>query len=98
MKSINSQENNILYGDSMLASTKLYNKYQTVVPSEIRKRLNVEEDDILEWDVTEDGCAKIMFRKKMTDEDIIGIIDGKLPYNAAELKKMAQMGNDKFDF
>jgi bifunctional DNA-binding transcriptional regulator/antitoxin component of YhaV-PrlF toxin-antitoxin module len=73
----------------MIATTKLYNKFQTVVPVEIRKKLNVSIDDVVEWELTEDGGVKVKFRKKTTLNDISGIIKDDLPYNAVELKKMA---------
>ena len=38
-----------------------------------------------------------MFRKKIVEDEVIGIINDKLPYNAVELKKMAQMGDDKVE-
>lgn len=40
--------NNIL-GDRMVISTKIYKGFQTVVPSEIRKELGVNDTDIIEW-------------------------------------------------
>ncbi|MGL6297729.1 MAG: AbrB/MazE/SpoVT family DNA-binding domain-containing protein [Methanobacteriaceae archaeon] len=80
----------------MIATTKLYNRYQTVVPREIRKKLGVNPDDIVEWDLTEDGGAKVMFRKKRSFEDIIGLVSTEEVTNAVELKKMAQKG-EKID-
>jgi len=73
-------------------STKIYKGFQTAIPSEIRKKLNLEVDDIVEWFLDENGNVNIEFRKKSNFEDIIGI--GKTPYktDAVKLKKKAAKG------
>jgi len=48
----------------MVSTTKIYKGYQTVIPLEIRKKLNVTDNHVLEWTTTNDGKAKITFRKK----------------------------------
>ena len=58
--------------------TKVYKGFQTVIPAKIRKELNIEQADLLEWETNEN---KIIIRKKeKTDlSSIIGIIsDEKL--------------------
>lgn len=72
--------------------TKIYDKYQTVIPSEIRKKLNLSPSDIVEWSLMDDGSVSLNFRKKMSLDDIIGIIETKEPTNAVKLKKMASRG------
>ncbi|MDR0912957.1 MAG: type II toxin-antitoxin system PrlF family antitoxin [Methanobrevibacter sp.] len=59
----------------MLAVTKVYEKYQTVIPKEIRKLMNVEKDDIIEWNINSNGKIELNVRKKVDLEDINGIID-----------------------
>jgi len=61
-----------------------------VVPSDIRKRFDVGPGDILEWITTENG-AEIKFRKKVTIDDIFGMVDGP-ETDAVELKKKVQRG------
>ncbi|MDR3223624.1 MAG: AbrB/MazE/SpoVT family DNA-binding domain-containing protein [Methanobrevibacter sp.] len=79
----------------MISTTKMYDGYQTVIPSEIRKKLNINNNDILEWNTTKDGKAEITFRGKKSIKSIIGIAHSEKPTNAVELKKMVQKGNDK---
>jgi AbrB family looped-hinge helix DNA binding protein len=73
----------------MLSETKVSSKYQTVVPSKIRKQYDVEPGDILEWEETDEGVL-VTFRKRRTLKDIIGIIS--VPSDAVELKKKIQRG------
>ena len=73
----------------MLSETKVSSKYQTVVPSKIRKQYDVEPGDILEWEKTDEGVL-VKFRKRRTLKDIIGIIS--VPSDAVELKKKIQRG------
>ncbi len=73
----------------MLSETKVSSKYQTVVPSKIRKQYDVEPGDILEWEEADEGVL-VKFRKRRTLKDIIGIIS--VPSDAVELKKKIQRG------
>ncbi len=74
----------------MTSETKISKGLQTVVPSEIRKKFDVGPGDIIEWKPTKKG-AEIMFRKKVSFEDIAGIIDGPKT-DAVKLKKKVQRG------
>ena len=58
----------------ILANTKMYKNKQTIIPSEIRNRFDVDEDTIIEWGVGEHGEPKINFRKKVTLKDVVGMI------------------------
>ena len=58
----------------ILANTKMYKNKQTIIPSEIREKFNVDEDTIIEWGVDESGLPTINFRKKITLEDVAGMI------------------------
>ncbi|MDR1820648.1 MAG: hypothetical protein LBR15_10450 [Methanobrevibacter sp.] len=75
-----------------MITTKLYNRYQTVIPSEIRKKIDVNPDSIVEWKINEKGKVELDFRKKVTEEDIIGLIKEDLPYNSVETKKRSAKG------
>lgn len=59
---------------SILATTKLYKNKQTIIPSEIRDRFDVDEDTIIEWGVDEHREPEINFRKKVTLSDVAGMI------------------------
>lgn len=56
----------------MTSKTKLSDGYSTVLPAKIRKALDLNPGDVLQWDV-EDGVITIHPRKKMTLEGICGI-------------------------
>lgn len=84
--------NNIL-GDRMVISTKIYKGFQTVVPSEIRKELGVNDTDIIEWVVNKKkNNVTVSFRKKSSLHDLSGM--GKLDKvtDAVELKHKSQRG------
>ncbi|NYB51213.1 MAG: AbrB/MazE/SpoVT family DNA-binding domain-containing protein [Methanobacteriaceae archaeon] len=74
----------------MTSETKISKGFQTVVPSDIRKKFDVGPGDILEWKPTKEG-AEVRFRKKVTIDDIFGIEDGP-ETDAVELKKKVQKG------
>lgn len=86
---INTLKNNIYNGENM-NSTKVSKGFQTVVPSDIRKKFDVGPGDILEWKPTKNG-AEVKFRKKVTIDDIFGMVDGPKT-DAVELKKKVQRG------
>jgi bifunctional DNA-binding transcriptional regulator/antitoxin component of YhaV-PrlF toxin-antitoxin module len=74
----------------MTSTTKLSNGFQTVVPSEIRKKFDIGPGDVLEWKPTDNG-AEITFRKKLSFQDVAGMVKGE-PTDAVELKKKFQRG------
>jgi len=72
--------------------TKLYKGYQTVVPAEIRKELNLTMDDVLDWS-TEDGKMIIEIKRQRPISDLRRfIIKDTEPTDAVELKKKAGRG------
>ncbi len=58
----------------MTCETKISKDFQTVVPSDIRKKFDLSPGDILVWKTTNNG-ANIIFRKKVNIEDIFGIVE-----------------------
>ena len=76
----------------MMITTKLYNRYQTVIPAEIRKKIHVDPDSNIEWSIKEKGKVELEFRKRVTEKDLIGLVKEKLPYSSVEIKKRAGKG------
>lgn len=74
----------------MTCETKLSKGFQTVVPSYIREKFDVNLGDILEWKTTKKG-AEVRFHKKVTIKDVFGIVGG-IKTDAVELKKRVQIG------
>ena len=75
--------------DNILATTILYKNFQLAIPKAIRnqfKDLNVN-DTILDWSINENNEIVIKPRKKVSLDDVIGIIDDDDPRNAVELKR-----------
>lgn len=76
----------------MIAKTSIYNRYQTVIPKEIRNKLNLDKEQIIEWDINDDGKVELTFRKKLTTKDMIGRYTTKEPFNATEKLKKIERG------
>lgn len=76
----------------MLATTQIYDKYQTVIPVEIRKKLNIDRNYFIEWDINEDGVVELNFVKKLTLDEMVGKYETKKPINSLELKQKFKNG------
>ena len=75
----------------MVESTKVYAGGQTVIPISIRKELNIEKDDQLNWTI-EDGKMVVEVMKQKSLDDLVGIIE--LPYetDTVDLKHKSARG------
>lgn len=77
----------------MVISTKIYKGFQTVIPAEIRKDLNVKDTDIIDWAVNKNNNNVVVsFRKKACLHDLSGM--GKIDKitDAVDLKHKSQKG------
>ena len=61
----------------VLANTKIYKNFQTAIPKEFRQQFNIDEE----------GNPQINFRKKVTLDDVIGIIEDGEKVSSVELKR-----------
>ncbi|MBZ2167103.1 AbrB/MazE/SpoVT family DNA-binding domain-containing protein [Methanobacterium spitsbergense] len=75
----------------MVTETKISKGFQTVVPSKIRKMFKVGPGDIVEWKTDKNNRVEVFFRKKITINDVLGMIDGPKT-DAVEMKKRIQRG------
>lgn len=71
----------------ILSNTKIYKNFQTSIPKEVRETFGVDQDTIVEWGIDENGKPEVNFRKKVTVDDIIGLIKTDEPTNSVELKR-----------
>ena len=71
----------------MTITTKIYENKQTAIPSEIRKKFNIGANDLVEWNINEDGKVEIKFRKKTSFQDIRSKGKLKQTTNSVDLKK-----------
>lgn len=73
----------------MLSETRVSSKYQTVVPSKVRKEHSIEPGDVLQWE-DKGKAILVRVRKKVVLDDIKGIIS--VGGDAVESKKRVQRG------
>jgi len=76
----------------MVLTTKIYNKFQTVIPKEIRKELNITKNHLVEWHLDESGEVKLKFIENLSFEDMAGIFKSDKHTDAVKLKKQVQRG------
>ena len=75
--------------ENVIATTTLYKNYQLAIPKAIRnqfKDLSVE-DTIVDWAINENNEIIIKPRKKVSLDDVLGIIEDDDPRDAVELKR-----------
>ncbi len=74
----------------MLSETKVSSKYQTVVPSRLRRDYDIEPGDILEWEEAGEIIV-IKVRKRVSLDDVVGFISAG--GDAIKSKKRTQAGS-----
>ena len=74
----------------MLSETKVSSKFQTVVPSRLRRDYDIEPGDILEWEEAGETIV-IKVRKRVSLDDVVGFISAG--GDAVKSKKRTQAGN-----
>jgi len=57
---------------NIISRSKFQPDYQTTIPEKIRKHYAVDTDTIVEWFINENGNPEIIFRKKVTLDDVAG--------------------------
>lgn len=75
--------------ENVIATTTLYKNYQLAIPKAIRnqfKDLSVE-DTIVDWSINENNEIIIKPRKKVSLDDVLGIIEDDDSRDAVELKR-----------
>ncbi|MBQ2636316.1 MAG: type II toxin-antitoxin system PrlF family antitoxin [Methanobrevibacter sp.] len=70
----------------MASITKIYDRFQTVIPSEIRKKLNLNKNDIIQWKINENGKVELEFFKSLSLDEMIGRYSAFEPINSVQLK------------
>jgi bifunctional DNA-binding transcriptional regulator/antitoxin component of YhaV-PrlF toxin-antitoxin module len=53
----------------MLAVTNVFGKNQTTIPKEIRQRLNLDGNFVIEWDINENNEAILKFKRKYSKKE-----------------------------
>ncbi|WP_067090651.1 AbrB/MazE/SpoVT family DNA-binding domain-containing protein [Methanobrevibacter curvatus] len=76
-----------------IATTKIYDKFQTVIPIEVRRKYDIKgKDYFIEWNINEKGKIELEFVKKLNFEDMIGRYKAKKPINSLKLKEKIKKG------
>lgn len=77
----------------MVSVTSIYDKFQTVIPSEIRKEFNLDKSYKIEWRINEKGKVELEFVKELTLDEMVGRYTAKEPIDAVKLKNDFKNGN-----
>ena len=62
----------------MLAVAKITAKGQTTIPRDVRIALKVAPGDLITWEVSDDGSARVR-RVQALDIEYLGALEGPLP-------------------
>ena len=67
----------------------MYKNYQLAIPKAIRNKLTdlTIDDTIIDWSINENNEIVIKPRKKVSLDDVLGIIEDDDPRDAVELKR-----------
>ncbi|MCC7552980.1 MAG: AbrB/MazE/SpoVT family DNA-binding domain-containing protein [Methanobacteriaceae archaeon] len=76
-----------------MIKTSLFNGFQTVIPSKIRKKLNLSINDSLEWELTDDNEIKIKIIKENQLKDLTKFsINAPHKTDSVDLKRKSAAG------
>jgi bifunctional DNA-binding transcriptional regulator/antitoxin component of YhaV-PrlF toxin-antitoxin module len=78
----------------MAETSNLYKGFQTVVPSKIRKKLNLDLNHVLEWNINENGKVEVEFRKKTDFMDLKGLVSSEKHTDSVKLQRKMRRGED----
>lgn len=61
-----------LGSDFLVSVTSIYDKFQTVIPAEIRKEFNLDKSYKIEWTIKDNGKVELNFIKELSLDDMVG--------------------------
>ena len=70
----------------MVIITSIYDKYQTVIPVEIRKKFDIDKSYKIKWKINNEGNVELEFFKELNLEDMIGKYTSKEDIDCVKLK------------
>lgn len=71
----------------MVSVTKIYDNFQTVIPSQIRKEFNLDNSHKIEWKINDNGKVELEFIKELTLDDMVGRYTAKESIDCVNLKR-----------
>ena len=66
--------------------TSIYDKFQTVIPVDIRKKFDLDKSYKIKWKINEKGNVELEFFKELNLEDMIGKYASKENIDCVKLK------------
>lgn len=70
----------------MVSVTSIYDKFQTVIPAEIRNEFNLDKSYKIEWRIKDNGKVELQFIKELTLNEMIGRYTASEPIDSVQLK------------
>ena len=70
----------------MVVVTSIYDKFQTVIPSEIRKEFNLDKSYKIEWKINDEGKVELEFFRELSLDDMVGKYRANEAINSVDLK------------
>lgn len=71
---------------SMVIVTSIYDKFQTVIPAEVRKEFNLDKSYKIKWEIKSSGKIKLEFFKELCLDDMVGKYTANDEINSVNLK------------
>ena len=71
----------------MVSVTSIYDKFQTVIPAEIRDEFNLDRSYKIEWKINENGKVELEFIKELSLEDMVGRYSSVEDIDSVKLKQ-----------
>ncbi|AMD17768.1 hypothetical protein TL18_06905 [Methanobrevibacter sp. YE315] len=78
----------------MVSITKIYDKFQTVIPLEIRNEFNLDKSYKVEWRINDNGKVELDFIKDLTLDEMIGKYSAVEDIDSVKLKH--EFKNNRF--
>ena len=72
--------------DKMVSVTHIYDKFQTVIPVEVRKEFNLDKSYNIEWNIKEDRKVELEFIKELALDELVGRYIASEPIDSVQLK------------
>ena len=71
----------------MVSVTSIYDKFQTVIPAEIRKEFNLDKSYKIEWNINENGKVELEFIKELSLDAMVGRYSASEKIDSVKLKQ-----------
>ena len=76
----------MLGSDTLVSVTSIYDKFQTVIPAEIRNEFNLDKSYKIEWKINDEGKVELEFIKELTLDEMVGRYTAVEPTDVVSLK------------